>query len=181
MWKLLSAIFLVVLLDIAFVWMMAVEPDSVEIAQATGPAAAIPIIHEQPATEPVAVDDSTEPVVDERFEAREVRGSRSVRRSSVSTDRVAQPEIGTVAATAPAKLFQDTIIWIGRTEVPVKIENRDEAPVIAESKPEVASARVVEPKTATKVEAKKRSFGSKALGVIRKPYDWMKAVADKLH
>jgi len=181
MWKLLSAIFLVVLLDVAFVWMMALEPESIEIAQATGPTSAIPVIHEQPATEPIAIDDSTEPIVDERFAVRDARVARSFSRSANGADRVAQPEVGTAAATAPAKLFQDTIIWIGRTEVPVKIESRDEALVIAESKPEAMSARVVEPKATAKAESKKRSFGSKTLGVIRKPYDWMKTVVDKLH
>ena len=181
MWKLLSAIFLVVLLDVAFVWMMAIDPDSTEIAQATGPTAAIPVIHELPTSEPVAIDDSTEPIVDERFAIREARVSRPVRRESNSADRVAQPEVDTVAATAPAKLFQDTIIWIGRTEVPVKIESRDAAPVIAESRPAAMSARILEPRSTAKAEGKKRSFGSKALGVIRKPYDWMKTVAEKLH
>jgi hypothetical protein len=179
MWKLLSGIALVVLLDIAFIWMTAVQPDSPEIARAIGPTAAVPVIHEQHLSEPVAIDDSTEPVVDDSFEFRDIRGSRSTKRGSGSTDQVAQPDRSAVAATAPQKLFQDTIIWIGRTEVPVKIDDREEAPVIAEQKQnEEMSASIAEPRAVAK---KKRSFESKAFSVIKKPYDWMKSAIDKLH
>ena len=179
MWKLLSGIALVVLLDVAFIWMVAVEPDSPEIAQAIGPTAAVPVIHEQELSEPVAIDDSTEPVVDDRFEVRDFRAPRLGKRRTDSVDRVAQPDSRVVAATAPAKLFQDTIIWIGRTEVPVKIDQRDEAPVMAESKPDEAmSTSIAEPRA---VARKRRSFESKAFSVIKKPYDWMKSAIDKLH
>ena len=179
MLKLVSGIALVVLLDVAFIWMMAVEPDSPEIARAIGPTAAVPVIHEQQISEPVAIDDSTEPVVDGSFEVRDIRESRSNKRGSGSTDRVAQPESEVVASTAPAKLFKDTIIWIGRTEVPVKIDDREEAPVIAEPKQDEAmQASIAEPRVA---EKKKRSFQSKAFRAIKKPYDWMKAFADQIH
>lgn len=182
MWKLLSGIALVVLLDVAFIWMIAVESDSPEMARAIGPTAAVPVIHEQRISEPVAIDDSTERVVDDSLQVRDIRGSRSNKSGSGSTGRVAQPDTATVAATAPAKLFQDTIIWIGRTEVPVKIDNREEIPVIAESKQDGAMhASIAEPRTPRAVEKKKRSFESKAFGVIKKPYDWMKAFADKIH
>jgi hypothetical protein len=179
MWKLLSGIALVVLLDIAFIWMTAVQPDAPEIARAIGPTAAVPVIHEQQLSEPVAIDDSTEPVVDDSFELRDIRGSGWTKRGSGSTDQVAQPDRSAVAATAPQKLFQDTIIWIGRTEVPVKIDDREEAPVIAEQKQnEEMSASIAEPRAVAK---KKRSFESKAFSVIKKPYDWMKSAIDKLH
>ncbi len=179
MWKLLSGIALIVLLDVAFIWMMAAEPDAPEIARAIGPTAASPVIYEQPSAEPEAIDDSKEPVADESYEVRDVRGSRQNYRGLEEAARVAQPETATVTATAPAKLFQDTIIWIGRTEVPVKIDNREEVPVIAEPKQEDAiQASIAEPKAR---EKKKRSFESKAFGVIKKPYEWMKAFADKLH
>ena len=177
MWKLLSGIVLIVLLDVAFIWMMAAEPDAPEIARAIGPAAA-PVIYEQPSTEPEAIDDSKEPV-DDSYEVRDVRRSRQNYRGMEEAARVAQPEAATVTAKAPAKLFQDTIIWIGRTEVPVKIDNREEVPVIAEPKQEdTIQASIAEPKAS---EKKKRSFESKAFGVIKKPYEWMKAFADKLH
>ncbi|MEQ1762389.1 MAG: hypothetical protein ABL984_04485 [Pyrinomonadaceae bacterium] len=178
MWKLLSGIALIVLLDVAFIWMMAVEPDSPEIARAIGPTAAVPVIHEQQISEPVSIDDSTEAVIDDNFEVRDVRGSRSNRRGSGSTDRIAQPDTATVAATAPATLFQDTVIWIGRTEVPVKIDYREEIPVVVESRQEDAMQASIAPKAA---ERKKRSFESKAFSVIKKPYDWMKSAIDKLH
>lgn len=179
MWKLLSGIALVVLLDVAFIWMTAIQPDAPEIARAIGPTAAVPVIHEQQISEPVAIDDSNEPLVDESFEVRDIRGSRSNKRGFGSTDRVAQPDAEVVSATAPVKLFQDTIIWIGRTEVPVKIDAREEVPRVAEARQDdEVQASVAEPKLA---EKKKRSFQLKAFGVIRKPYDWMKAFADKLH
>ncbi len=179
MWKLLSGIALVVLLDVAFIWMMAVEPDAPEIARAIGPTAAVPVILDEQISEPVAIDDSTEPVVEDSFEVRDIRGSRPNKRGSGSADRVAQPDSEVVAATAPAKLFQDTIIWIGRTEVPVKIDDREEVPVINESRQdEEMQASISEPRA---VEKKKRSFEAKAFSVIKKPYDWMKAAIDKLH
>ena len=136
MWKLLSGIALVVLLDVAFIWMVAVEPDSPEIASVIGPTAAVPIIHEPELSEPVAIDDRVEPVVENSFKVRYLRGARAKKHDYVSLGRVAQPDLEPVAATAPVKLFQDRIIWIGRTEVPVKIENQEAAPVIAEPKPD---------------------------------------------
>ncbi len=179
MWKLLSGIALVVLLDVAFIWMVAVEPDSPELARDIGPTAAIPVIHEQQFSEPVAIDDSTEAVVDDSFEVRDVRGTRAGKRRSGFVDRVAQPDTASIAATAPAKLFQDTIIWIGRTEVPVRIDQREEAPVVAEPKrDQPIQASVSEPRI---VDRKKRSFESKAFSVIKKPYDWMKCAFEKLH
>lgn len=184
MWKLLSGIALVVLLDVAFIWMMAVEPDSPEMAQAIGPTAAIPVIHsDQTIAEPVAIDDSTEPVIDDSFEAREIRANRSNRRGAGYSGSAAQPDAVTVTATAPTKLFKDTIIWIGRTEVPVKIDQRDDVAISAESKQiESMQASISEsPAPRETSEERKRSSGAKAFGVIRKPYDWAKAVADKLH
>ena len=184
MWKLLSGIALVVLLDVAFIWMMAVEPDSTEIAQAIRPTDAIPVIHsDQTIAEPVAIDDSTEPVIDESFDVREDRVVRVSRRNSASSGEAAQPDGVVVTATAPTKLFKDTIIWIGRTEVPVKIDQRDDVAISTEPKQvESMQASIAESTTPRETsEKKKRSFGAKAFGVIRKPYDWAKAVADKLH
>ena len=182
MFKLVSGIALVVLLDVAFIWMMAVEPDAPEMARAVGPTAAVPVIHEQQISEPVAIDDSTEPAVDDSFDVRDIRGSRSNRRGS-GYDRVAQPDAVAVTATAPTELFKDTIIWIGRTEVPVKIDQRDEGPISAESRQaDSVQASIAESPAARDGETKKkRSFQSKAFGVMKKPYDWMKAFADKLH
>jgi hypothetical protein len=183
MLKLVSGIALVVLLDVAFIWMSAVQPDDPEIAQAIGPTAAVPVIHKETAAEPVAIDDSTEPVADDNFDVPDVRGGRTNRRGSGYDDRVAQPDSVAVTGSAPTKLFKDTIIWIGRTEVPVKIDQRDEVPVSAEPRQaDVMQASIAEPQTPRETrEKKKRSFQSKAFSVIKKPYDWMKAAADKLH
>ncbi|MDI1243601.1 MAG: hypothetical protein PSX80_16950 [bacterium] len=177
MWKLLSGIALVVLLDVAFIWMIAVEPEAPEIAQNIGPTAALPVLHDQQISEPVAIDDSTEPVVEDSSELPDIQGSGPNRRGFRRVRGVAQPNAPTVAATAPPKLFQDTIIWIGRTEVPVKIDQPQEAPLMTESELyEPMQASLAEPRTANK---KKRSFESKAFSVIKKPYDWMRAFARK--
>ncbi len=182
MWKLLSGIALVVLLDVAFIWMMTAESDALEIARSIGPTAAAPVIRDRPTTEPVVIDDSTEPVIDDSFEVRNVRGSRSSKTSYVTADRVAQPETATIAESVPAKLFNDTIIWIGRTEVPVKIDDREQLPVVAESgQDEAMQASVYEPLQSGDIAKKKRSFQSKAFGVIKAPYNWVKAFADKLN
>ena len=179
MWKLLSGIALVVMLDVAFIWMMAAESDAPEIARATGPTAAVPVIHEEALVEPEVVDDSVEPIVDESYEVREVRAPRSARRASFRTGRIAQPAPVIISSTAPEKLFKDTIIWIGRSEVPVRISARQVPQVVAETRSDPpVEAAVAEPRI---VEKRKRSFQSKAFSVIKKPYDWMKAVADKLH
>ena len=180
MWKLLSGIALVVLLDVAFIWMMAAEPDAPEIAQAIGPTAAVPVVHEEADVEPEVVDDRVEPMVDdESYDVREVRAPRSARRASFRTGRVAQPAPVTISATAPEKLFKDTIIWIGRSEVPVRISARQAPQVVADARPKPSPQASVEETPI--VEKRKRSFQSKAFSVIKKPYDLIKAVADKLH
>jgi hypothetical protein len=178
MWKLLSGIALILVLDVVFIWMMASEPDAPEIARAVGPTAAVPVIHEQKTAAPQTVDDSIEP---HQYDAENVTESRSFRAPKRHTiERVRRFDNGSASAavTAPVKLFQDTIIWIGRTEVPVKIDRepvavRSEIPTPDEVQTSVSD---VEPR-----EVKKRSFQSKALGVIRKPYDLIKAFADKLN
>ena len=186
MWKLVIGIGLVVLLDVAFIWMVASEPDGPELAQAIGPTAAEPVIHRSSTEAPIAIDDSVEPIEtgfgNDPFErtVHRRRSNENVRARSTSSS--VQVENPTVAATAPAKLFQDTIIWIGRTEVPVKIDNRDEVPVVTEySDAKTMHAQIVEPRAETRAAARKRSFQSKAFSVIKKPYDWVKSVADKLN
>jgi hypothetical protein len=83
----------------------------------------------------------------------------------------------TMSATAPANLFPDRIIWIGRTEVPVKIDDRDPVAV----RTEVERTDEVQADVAEEPQVKKRSFQSKAIGVIKKPYELMKAFADKFN
>ena len=85
---------------------------------------------------------------------------------SVDTDIVPQRAV----AVAPP-VFQDTIIWVKRAEVqPIYRAER---------------AAVVEPNTAPAAQIatpikKKRSFFKRAAPVIRKPYDWIKALISKL-
>ena len=83
-----------------------------------------------------------------------------------------------VAANGPSNLFPDTIIWIGRTEVPVKIERE---PLAIRNDPRPFDEVQVDVSTAEPREVKKRSFQSKMIGVIKKPYDLMKAFADKIN
>jgi len=177
MWKLLSGIALILLLDIAFIFMMASEPDAPEIARAIGPTAALPVVHEQPVSPPHAIDDSTEPLASDDEYVREPRNFRVSKRYASPQTRHSDNVSVTVSATAPADLFQDTIIWIGRTEVPVKIEDREPVPVRSETQTvDEVQATVFEDREA---EVKKRSFRSKAIGVIKKPYDLIRAFADK--
>lgn len=180
MWKLVSGIALILLLDIAFIFMMASEPDAPEIAQAIGPTAAVPVIHEQPTSPPQGIDDGAEAVEMGHDSARDPRNFRVSKRYASPQTRHFDKEAATVSATAPADLFQDTIIWIGRTEVPVKID-REPVAVRSETKNvDEVQATVSEDKE-VEVEVKKRSFRSKAIGVIKKPYDLIKAFADKFN
>ena len=178
MWKLLSGIALILVLDVVFIWMMALEPEAPEIAQAIGPTAAVPVVHEQPvsATE---VDDSVELQAYDPENMRESRVFRVSKRHGTQPSRRFEPS-RTVSAGAntPWNLFQDTIIWIGRTEVPVKIERE---PLAIRNDPHPFDEVQVDVSTAEPREVKKRSFQSKMIGVIKKPYDLMKAFADKIN
>lgn len=179
MWKLLSGIALVVVLDLAFIWMVASESEELEIAANVGPRVALPVIHE-PFEPPVAVDDSVEPpVTAEVAEFREFRRQLTPnRRTHAATPTVGQTAVTAQPMVQQAKLFEDRVIWIGRIEVPVKIETSEKVPEMQEpQRPQFVQASISEPR----IEKRKRSFGSKALGVIKKPYDWMKTVADKLY
>jgi hypothetical protein len=178
MWKLLSGIAVILVLDIVFIWMMALEPDAPEIAKAIGPTAAVPVIHEQVTSTPQLVDDDVEPTANDQESEPEMRNSRVSKRHTSRSMRRYDRDSTTVSAIAPKNLFQDTIIWIGRTEVPVKIErepvlSRSEIPKATEVQASVAHEEVP--------EVKKRSFQSKAIGVIKKPYELIKAFADKFN
>lgn len=183
MWKLLSGIALILVLDIVFIWMMALEPDTPEIAQAVGPAAAVPVVHEQPSLLPESVNDSVE-TTESKTES--LQTSRVFRASKRVTDRRFQASQTTsVTGTGATKLFQDTIIWIGRTEVPVKIEDRDAVTVRSEPRTvQSVQANIADPEPSRekgREEVKKRSFQSKVIGVVKKPYDLIKAFADKFN
>ena len=183
MWKLLSGIALILVLDIVFIWMMALEPDSPEIAQVIGPAAAVPVIHEQPSLQSESVDDSVEPTESKTDTLQTSRVSRASKR--VADRRFQASQTTSVTGTGATKLFQDTIIWIGRTEVPVKIEEREPIAIRSESRvaPSVQAsiADSDPPREEARELTKKRSFQSKAIGVIKKPYDLIKAFADKFN
>ena len=183
MWKLLSGIALILVLDIVFIWMMALEPDSPEIAQVIGPAAAVPVIHEQPSLQSESVDDSVEPTESKTDTLQTSRVSRAAKRAADRRFQASQTT--SVTGTGATKLFQDTIIWIGRTEVPVKIEEREPIAIRSESRvaPSVQAsiADSDPPREEARELTKKRSFQSKAIGVIKKPYDLIKAFADKFN
>ena len=178
MWKLLSGIAVILVLDIVFIWMMALEPDAPEIARAIGPTAAVPVIHEQVTSAPQHVDDHVDPTANDQEIEPELRNSRVSKRHTFRSLRRYDRGLATVSTIAPRNLFDDTIIWIGRTEVPVKVERepvsrRSEIPKAEEIQVDVAISETP--------EVKKRSFQSKAISVIKKPYDLMKAFADKFN
>lgn len=173
MWRLLSGIALILLLDVVFIWMMATEPDAPEIARAVGPAAAVPVLHEAPVDIPVVGDESP----DDAEVRRVSTTTRSWRRSPTQRRRSFRAASSTMSVTAPANLFPDRIIWIGQTEVPVRINRK---PSAVQTK-QVEQDNDVQVVIADERREKKRSFPSKAAGVIKKPYELMKAFADKFN
>ena len=75
----------------------------------------------------------------------------------------------TVAVTPP--VWQDTIIWIKKTEIQ-QVYQPVQAITVAE--PKAAPAADVAP------IKKKKSFMKKVVPVLRKPYDWIKTLVSKL-
>ena len=93
-----------------------------------------------------------------------------------------------VSAKRPEKLpasrsvtFEPVLIAYQKyPEIKFKTENpRITPPVVSEAKTFQASAEV-RTATATRATREKRSFFSKSVAVIRKPYDWLKAVGSRL-
>jgi hypothetical protein len=107
-----------------------------------------------------------QPVFARTVSKKRILPSRNEVPRSVDTDIVPQRAV----AVAPP-IFQDTIIWVKRAEVqPIYRAERADA-----VEPKAAPAARI----ATPIK-KKRSFFKRAAPVIRKPYDWIKALISKL-
>lgn len=181
--KLVLGIALVIVLDIAFIWMMAMEEEVPEMAQAVIPNAAGPVIERKPSLRPVAVDHSEElddrgpvssplierpePNLDPTSAAAKVRRSRTVKIRNASDD--------------VKRLFPDKIIYIRKYEAP---EAADPSPRVS---PVSTSLRTELEITEPPRGARKRSFESRAFGVIKKPFNaikkpfkWMGSLACKI-
>ncbi|MCO6511266.1 MAG: hypothetical protein J5I65_10800 [Aridibacter famidurans] len=174
--KLILGIALVVCLDAAFIWMMSMEAEIPEMTHAVVPRAAVSLIREKPSLEPVVISDS-EPFRDHtpdraaRAEGRkpDLKPASSVRR--LNTTRSDQPDTPSVGAK---NLFPDTIIYVGQ----FKTYDSPDAPVKS-----ACDKTPLEPKDSSDGHTRKpekRSFESRAIGVIKKPYKWIKAFASKI-
>lgn len=94
-------------------------------------------------------------------------------RTSIPDRPVDSKTVPNRAVAVAPPVWQDTVIWIRRTEVQ-PIYQQPERAVVIEPKVSPAAAADVSP------VKKKRSFFKKVVPVIRKPYDWIKTLVSKL-
>lgn len=174
--KLILGIALVVCLDAAFIWMMSMEAEIPELTHAVVPRAAVPLIREKETLEPVVIDDSG-PFQDHG----PVRAARTVRKkpdlkpaSSVRRLNTTGSEKAGAPSGAAKNLFPDTIIYVGQ----FKSYDSPDTPIKS-----ACDKNPPDPKEASDGHTRKpekRSFESRAFGVIKKPYKWIKAFASKI-
>ena len=181
--NLVLGIALVVCLDVAFIWTIANQSESTEIAHAVTPHAALPVVHQPQFVEPIAIDDSTDPA-DEPFDMVEYRpeGAREVKRSLQGTTSFRPPaprSFETREVEDPSfdakRLFPDKVIIVGEAE-PAFQAPASRSPEPTEAMSEAKAHETRQPES---LELRKRSFESRALGVIKKPYTWMRTLASK--
>ncbi|HUF04327.1 MAG TPA: hypothetical protein VMM38_09140 [Aridibacter sp.] len=174
--KLVFGIALVVCLDVAFILMTAMEAEVPEMALAGVPHAAAPVIHEKPSLEPVAINDSEE--LDDRdpvWSARVDRLEPKLRSTSAAakfrtsdTDEFRDPSVDA------KRLFPDKLIYIGQYETyEISDPPNGVSPVNNPLETELETAENTR-------ETSKKSFESRAFGVIKKPYKWIRSFASKL-
>lgn len=174
MWRLLSGIALILVLDVVFIWIMASEPGEPEIARAVGPVAAVPVIHPQENLPLQQIEDAAPPTEFDDDIHRESTVSRvSKRYGPRQTSKIGTNTETTIAAT-PENVFPDRIIWIGRTDVPV-----DDEPDPVAIRSGVETGEEFQTAVTEERPTKNRSFQSKAIGVIKKPYTWIRALASQ--
>lgn len=172
--KLILGIAVVICLDLAFILAMMSDVESFELAK----------IVETPIVNPMSVARRLEagnlPTVDETAvqevdetengKYRAPNATRPFRRLETArkTNKIRSRSVAN--GYAPAVKFEDTIIWFERKNYTQ--EESFTPKVTMRSKPEKSIAdRPVE---------KKKSFFSRALPVVTKPYDWLKSFASKL-
>ncbi|REJ79059.1 MAG: hypothetical protein DWQ47_06355 [Acidobacteria bacterium] len=166
--KLVLGIALVVVLDVAFIWMMQFDAVGPELAQTMIPSPAEQMVRQKPSFELLTAEEKpqTEGTETELGQVGS-SSSKSIYKPAPARSRNATP----VKIDAPAldfkSRFPDTIIYVPRHEPPdtkdpsAKLLPNEDAPVTG------AKPTAPPPK-------KKRSFESKAFGVIKKPFNVIK-------
>lgn len=182
--KLILGMAVVICLDLAFIFSVMVEMDNSEIARIvqTPPA---PIISSPPAvatsepetqaTTDTLADSDANPLSPEQgpavSRAKQER-KRGLRNAGASDEMVAASTKPKIAPYQPAVKFEDTIIWIEKANYIPEVR-AEKAPPPPPERAKEAAVRPVEKK-------KKKNIFSRALPVITKPYDWVKALVSKL-
>lgn len=181
--KLVLGIAAVIVLDVGFIWMVNEQSYVPEMALDVIPNVRKPLVSKRRPVKPVAVADSEAPddldtvtsAVSDRPDASSNSTPVSARVPKVKTAEVRTPTLD------GKQLFPDMIIYYGKYEAPETSEPAmDISPVKNSGSTEVP---VAEPP----LKAKKRSFKSRAFGVIKKPFNaikkpfkWIGSVASKI-
>lgn len=176
--KVVLGIALVLCLDVAFIWMISNESEGTEIARAIAPAVMAPVMREQPQSIPEPIEDSVEPIIERSPSAPDLRPKRRETPDQRAGSQSQEPDISDRPLPGEIKnLYPDRIIFIGKTEVSVATADREPVPV----RDEVEPRSDLQASTRTEREIKKRSFPSKAFSIVKKPYEWVKALAAKIN
>ena len=173
--KLILGIAVVICLDLAFILAMMSDVESFELAKVVETPIVNPmsVARRLEASNLPAVDETAVLEVGEETENDKYRApnaTQPVRRLETArkTNRIRPRSFA--RSYKPAVKFEDTIIWFERRNYAQ--EEGFTPNVAAQSKPDKSIAdRPVE---------KKKSFFSRALPVVTKPYDWLKSFASKL-
>ena len=173
--KLITGIAAVIILDLVFIWMVGNRNDAPDMAQEVGPAFEEFAVPPKPSRVPAAIDDREMPVdrgpvpsaPGDRLETNLVPApaASKVRRSNASKDQI--PSLDA------RQLFPDKVIYYGKYEAP---ETSDPSLEISPVKNSARTDAAAEPLAATR----KRSFKSRAFGVIKMPYKWIRSFASKV-
>lgn len=179
--KTILGIAVVICLDLAFIFVVMQDVNQFELAKAI----------DSPIVNPVSITQrlETAQIIEEPELAvappevvpvdldREPSASRTYRRLD-NARKVRKPQERLVAGNNPPVKFEDTIIWIPRANYAPAGEKAAAPDASIQSKPvEPVSA----PPTAKPVmKEKKRNFFQRAYPVVKKPYDWLRMIAEKL-
>ncbi|MCW5956846.1 MAG: hypothetical protein KIT61_09685 [Pyrinomonadaceae bacterium] len=176
--KMILGIAVVICLDLAFILSMMSQFQSAELAKVIESPIPVPItIARNTLAAAVPAETETDEIGTEIAETRDPERvfARTERRpkQDVHEQRSGVPSPRTATNKFEPPIFESTIIWIER---PTSYEF--EARPISEA----ADQKPVDRPLAAKPmpERKKRNFFAKALPVIKKPYDWIKAFVEKL-
>ena len=183
MGKKVVVIAFVVCLDLAFVILMRAALHFDAYSQMTEPDAEPPVliarrpeIPQQAAPEEIPLTEPVQsPEIVRSSRRIPVKMSKSVgTRTNWSSDRSRQtddPPLRTYSKKESAEKLTNTIIWIEKPNFGRNVQAHVQAP------PKELDPAAPTNYTAAKIVKKKRSAISRVVHIIRKPYDWLKAVA----